>query len=131
MRPAPLLLYDGSCAFCSWWARQILRLDRRRRFRLASLGSATGRELLRASGLPEDFEDSIVLRSPDGRTFTRSGAALRIAHELGWPWRALGVLRAVPRPVRDAAYDAIARRRRRIPPPGHACPVRAEGEGGD
>jgi predicted DCC family thiol-disulfide oxidoreductase YuxK len=32
---------------------------------------------------------------------------------LGWPWRALGVLLVLPRPLRDAAYDFVARRRYR------------------
>lgn len=123
MTPAPLLLYDGSCGFCSWWVQQILRRDRRRVFRFAALASDPGRTVLAAAGLPEDYADSIVLRRADGRVFTRSTAALRAAIELGWPWRALAAFLLVPPPVRDAIYDFIARRRTAILPAGHACPL--------
>jgi len=113
MTPALLLLYDGSCGLCSWWVQQILRRDRRRAFRFAALDSGLGREVLTGSGMPEGYEDSIVLRQPDGRVFTKSGAALRVAIELGWPWRALAAFLAVPPPIRDAVYDVVARHRRR------------------
>lgn len=124
----PLLLYDGSCGFCSWWVRQVLRRDRRRRFRFAALGSAVGRQILVGSSLPPEYGDSIVLRRSDGRVFTRSGAALRVAVDLGWPWRLLGLLLAVPRPVRDAVYDFIARRRKSIVPAEHSCPLPSAAE---
>ena len=54
-----------------------------------------------------------MLRRPDGRVFTKSGAVLRVAIELGWPWRALAVFLVVPPPLRDAVYDLVARHRRR------------------
>ena len=54
--------------------------------------------------------DSFVLWTGP-HVFVRSDAALRIAMALGWPWRALGALRVVPRRLRDAAYDFVARRR--------------------
>ncbi|HVZ48183.1 MAG TPA: DCC1-like thiol-disulfide oxidoreductase family protein, partial [Gemmatimonadaceae bacterium] len=55
----------------------------------------------------------IVWVEADGdRVLTRSGAALRVARHLGGGWRLLsGALRLVPRALRDAAYDAVARRR--------------------
>ncbi|MGH7586871.1 MAG: thiol-disulfide oxidoreductase DCC family protein [Gemmatimonadales bacterium] len=124
----PLLLYDGSCGFCSWWVRQVLRRDRRRRFRFAALGSAVGRGVLTGANLPPDYHDSIVLRRMDGSVFTKSGAALRVAIDLGWPWRFLGLCLAVPRPARDAVYDLIARRRRSIALAGHSCPLPSTAE---
>ncbi len=128
MSPAPLLLYDGFCGLCSWWVQQVLRQDRRRAFRFAALQSGLGREVLAGSGLPEGYQDSIVLRRRDGRVFTKSGAALRVAIELGWPWRALAVFLVVPPPIRDAVYDVVARhRRRRLV--GEACEVWERGTG--
>ncbi|NBQ15584.1 MAG: DUF393 domain-containing protein [Proteobacteria bacterium] len=41
----------------------------------------------------------------------RSDAAIEIARRLPWPWRAAFALRAVPAPVRDAAYRWVARNR--------------------
>ena len=124
----PLLLYDGSCGFCSWWVRQVLRRDRRRRFRFAALASAVGREILLGASLPPEYDDSIVLRRTDGGVFTKSGAVLRAAIDLGWPWRLLGLFLAVPRPARDVVYDLVARRRKSIVLAGHSCPLPSTAE---
>lgn len=62
--------------------------------------------VLEAQGRP----DSIVLVDQDGVHF-RSDAAIRIAKGLGPPWSVLGLLVVVPRPIRDATYDFVARNR--------------------
>ena len=43
----------------------------------------------------------------------RSAAVLRVAADLPFPWSLLRFLRFVPRSLRDACYDFVARRRRR------------------
>ena len=46
----------------------------------------------------------------DGRAYLRSDAAIQVLRRLpGWFWMVLAL--AVPRPVRDWAYDRIARNR--------------------
>jgi predicted DCC family thiol-disulfide oxidoreductase YuxK len=54
--------------------------------------------------------DSVVLIA-DGRLWTRSAAALRIARRLSFPWPLLYVFVVVPRPLRDWIYDLVARHR--------------------
>jgi predicted DCC family thiol-disulfide oxidoreductase YuxK len=49
----------------------------------------------------------------DGRAYVRSDAALAVVARLNAPWPALDVLRFVPRALRDAAYDTVARNRYR------------------
>ena len=48
-----------------------------------------------------------------GRAYTRSTAALRIARRLRFPWPLLYAFIIVPRPLRDLIYDFIARHRYR------------------
>jgi predicted DCC family thiol-disulfide oxidoreductase YuxK len=43
----------------------------------------------------------------------RSEAALRTVAALGGGWRLVALARVVPRAVRDAAYDVVARSRHR------------------
>ncbi|NUQ50896.1 MAG: DUF393 domain-containing protein, partial [Phycisphaerae bacterium] len=62
--------------------------------------------------VPARMLDTVVLLQ-GGQVHVRSGAALRILRRLGFPWSMLSILLAVPRPVRDAIYDWIARRRYR------------------
>jgi predicted DCC family thiol-disulfide oxidoreductase YuxK len=54
-------------------------------------------------------ETFLVIRH--GVSLTRSAGVLEILRHLQAPWSWLGGLRAVPRPLRDAAYSALARRR--------------------
>jgi predicted DCC family thiol-disulfide oxidoreductase YuxK len=54
--------------------------------------------------------DSIVVLACDGRLLVRSNAILHILRSLGGGWKRLAATIAiVPRPIRDVAYDLIAR----------------------
>ncbi|MGH7856901.1 MAG: thiol-disulfide oxidoreductase DCC family protein, partial [Candidatus Binatia bacterium] len=70
------------------------------------------RSLRERFGLATESLDTIVLVG-EGRAYLRSAAALRILRGLGLPWSLLYVLVAIPRPLRDAAYDWFARNRYR------------------
>jgi predicted DCC family thiol-disulfide oxidoreductase YuxK len=109
----PLVLYDGTCGLCDRSVQLILRHDRRGRFRFAALQSDVGRALLERHGLPVDALDTVVLVE-DGRAWTKSSAALRVARRMDKPWPALRALGLVPRPVRDFFYDRVAKSRYRI-----------------
>ena len=55
---------------------------------------------------------------------TKSSAVLRVLRYLGGVWRPLGVVAAiVPRALRDAVYDLVARHRHRLIRGGPACVV--------
>lgn len=109
----PLIVFDGVCVLCSANAQFVLRRDRERCFRLTTAQGPLGQALYRHFGLPTStYETMLVLQ--DGRLLTESEAALRIAEGLGWPWRAAGVLRLVPRPLRDGLYRLVARNRYRL-----------------
>jgi predicted DCC family thiol-disulfide oxidoreductase YuxK len=67
----------------------------------------------------------LVVLTYDGRLLARSDATAHVLGRLGGAWPVLGaLLAAVPRALRDAAYDAVARSRHRLfERPGAACPV--------
>lgn len=108
--PHHVVLFDGVCNLCNASINFVIDRDAEAVFRFAPLQSDVGRALV--SGCEVKGEDSIVLVE-DGRCYVRSDAALRIARRLDGAWRLLGVLRVVPRPLRDAAYRIIARNRYR------------------
>ena len=56
--------------------------------------------------------DTFVLIE-DGVAYTRSTAALKVAARLTFPWPLCGIFWLVPRMIRDAAYEVIARNRYR------------------
>ena len=105
-----VILFDGECNLCDWSVRFVVRHDPRGRFRLAALQSPAGQRLLAERGVDPRGIDSVVLIEGE-RWYARSEAALRIARGLAGPWPLLSALRIVPRPLRDWAYDAVARNR--------------------
>jgi predicted DCC family thiol-disulfide oxidoreductase YuxK len=56
-----------------------------------------------------------------GRVSFRSRAVLGVLEGLGGPWRAVGVLRAVPVAWSDRLYTWVARRRHALPAAREAC----------
>ena len=115
---AHLVLYDGVCGLCSSLLQFLLAHDRRGVFAFASLQSRTGRAVAEhLGGDPADLTSFYVLanyRTDRSRTLARSKAALFVAGQLGWPWKAAVIVRVLPDAVLDRAYDVIARSRYRV-----------------
>jgi predicted DCC family thiol-disulfide oxidoreductase YuxK len=49
----------------------------------------------------------------DGRAYVRSDGAIRVSRFLRGAWKLLGLVRIIPRPIRDCAYNLVARNRYR------------------
>ncbi|MEQ8819968.1 MAG: DCC1-like thiol-disulfide oxidoreductase family protein [Sumerlaeia bacterium] len=113
--PAPhTLFYDGHCALCHGAVTFTVKRDRDARFRFAPLGGETFREQF-PDAEAQDVPDSIIVRTADGRTYARSSATVFVLKELGGGWTILAwMLWAVPRPVRDLGYRAVAAVRYRL-----------------
>jgi predicted DCC family thiol-disulfide oxidoreductase YuxK len=129
----PILLYDGTCGVCARSIQFVLRNEPPNgQLRFARLEGSIGTEL--RGRHPELLAVDSVLwfepatpTSPE-RLLARSGAALRVAGYLGGGWRLLASLgAAVPAPLRDAAYDWIARHRRQLAPEACLVPTPAQG----
>ena len=122
-----LMLYDGVCGLCSSLLQFLLTHDRRRVFAFASLQSRTGRAAVEhLGGDPADLTSFYVLanyRTDRSRTLARSKAALFVAGQLGWPWKAAVIARVLPGAVLDRTYDVIARNRYRVFGRFEQCPA--------
>src|SRR3984957_12078093 len=95
-----VILYDGVCVFCSRWIRFIATRDVARRFRFTAIQSDYGTRLAQAFGIdPDDPDTNAVIHG--GVAYFKSDAVLT-------------VLGALPKPLRDAVYNLVARNRYRI-----------------
>lgn len=106
------ILYDGSCGLCHRSVRFVVAEDIDESFAFAPL--------------PADApQDSVIVETASGGRLQKSDAARHILRRLGGVLRVAGtVLGAIPRPLRDAAYDLVARSRYRMfVRPATACPV--------
>ena len=102
-----VVLFDGVCKFCGFWARFLIRVDRAQVFKLATLQSPEGQAILQWFTFPADHCESMVLVE-GSRAYTKSTAVLRIAARLPFPWPLGTVAWLVPRFIRDWWYDRIA-----------------------
>lgn len=115
-----MLLYDGECGVCAESVQFVLAHEQQ------ALDS--GRPPVRFAPLQGVFADTTRQRFPtlvnvdsvvwvpaapdDHHILVKSDAVLAVLRYLGGPWRILGFIgRVVPRRLRDAMYDAVARRR--------------------
>ena len=109
--PHGLILFDGVCVLCSRGCGFVNKRDRRGYFRFIPMQLAEGRPLAEQLGINPDRPDSFAFVAA-GRAYVKSEAALRIARELPrWQWT--WVFHFIPRVIRDAIYDLVARNRYR------------------
>ncbi len=109
------IFYDGHCALCHRVVKFVLRHDGTgRAFRFAPLQGETFQARVgaeRREGLP----DSFMVLARDGSLLIRSDASIHILRRLGGGWKTLGaIISLIPRGLRDAIYDFVARVRYRV-----------------
>lgn len=108
--PPVIVLFDGVCNFCNASAVWIIRRDRRALIRLAALQSPAGQAALRSANATQPLPDSLILIDSHG-VHVKSDAALGIARHLGFPWSWACILKILPKSLRNAVYDYVARHR--------------------
>jgi predicted DCC family thiol-disulfide oxidoreductase YuxK len=109
----PIIIFDGHCVFCSFWARLVLRFDRRGVFRLLPAQTALGTALYVHYGLdPHNYETNILIEN-GGARFKADGS-IRMAQLLGWPWNLALAFRVLPRFLANGLYDLVAKNRYRL-----------------
>lgn len=112
-RDVPVMIFDTDCVLCSGTVAFVLSRERNERLNFVGAWSDEGRTLAQRHGFTQDDLDETFLVIAGGRALVRSDAGLAVARHLRAPWCWLGILRLVPRRVRDAAYSLVARHRYR------------------
>lgn len=107
----PVVFYDGDCGFCNSSVQFILK-KRRKDIYFVALQSDLGKKLLNAHKI-EIKLDTIYFKH-NGKIHARSSAALRICKSLRFPYLLGVAFLIIPRFIRDAVYNAIAKRRHKL-----------------
>ena len=124
MPPRPVLLFDGVCTLCDGAVRFVTRNDPAERFQFVPLQSGAARSLLAGTPVDPGALESLVLVDEGGTVHVGAEAALGVGDRLRAPWPALArAARAVPRPLREAAYRLVARHRYRVFGTREACRI--------
>jgi predicted DCC family thiol-disulfide oxidoreductase YuxK len=118
---SPMLVYDGSCGFCSLSVRFILNHERRHDLSFVTRNSELGKGLRRTHGL-ESVESMLWIEG--GQAFAESAAVMKAAGYLGGWWSRLAVLSSFcPSFILNGVYKFIAKNRRRLSSKASVCLV--------
>ena len=105
-----VILFDGVCNLCSGFVQFTIPRDPKAYYKFVSIQSETGQAILKHFGLSTD-EISTVVLVEDGKAYTHSDVGLKMFRRFPGLWPLLYVFWYVPRPIRDAVYNWIARNR--------------------
>ena len=112
-RKFPVILFDGVCNFCDGSVNFVIKRDEKQQFKFAALQSEAGQKLVEEYGLNKPGIDSVILIE-NGRAYTHSTAALKIAQHLGGIYSWASIFLYLPRGLRDFFYKLFARNRYRL-----------------
>jgi predicted DCC family thiol-disulfide oxidoreductase YuxK len=119
---AAIAVMDATCALCSFGARMIHRLDRSGTIRICPVQSPLGQTLLAENGITVTDPESWLFIA-DSRVWTDFDAMAEVGMRCGGWGRLLGLLRLIPKPLRDWLYRRVARNRYAIFGRGDMCAI--------
>lgn len=102
-----ILFFDGYCSLCNTLVDTMVRWDKNKVLKYASLQGETAIKYLpseKISGLDPDT----VLYLRDGQIYDRSTAILLSLNDMGGAWKLTAVFYIVPKFIRDMVYRFIA-----------------------
>jgi len=117
---APIWLYDGLCLFCSRWVLFVLRNEKAPLIRFVAFQSEEGRRLAARHGIDPDATDSFLF-IVDNQALSKSDGVAAVCARLRFPWSLAAAITVFPRPLRDWAYDLVARNRHLLAGKGSYC----------
>jgi predicted DCC family thiol-disulfide oxidoreductase YuxK len=106
----PVVLFDGVCNLCNGAVQFIIKHDKKKQFRFASLQSDAGQQLLEQYNFPTDELNSFILID-NGTAYSRSTGALKVCKKLNGLWPMLYTFMVIPKIFRDSIYDWVGRNR--------------------
>lgn len=108
-----VILFDGVCKLCNVWARFIIKYDKKHHFKLCSVQSSQGGDILAYFNYPTDVYDTMLLVT-NNHCVDKSDAFFSIVTTLGFPFKTLSIFSLLPASFRHWLYDVIARNRYRL-----------------
>lgn len=104
-----IVLFDGECNVCNASVQFILKRDAKGYFQFASLQSEMGQSLLKQYGVSPTLNSLVLI--DQGKAYTQSTAALKIAKNLNGLWKLCYMAILIPTKLRNQAYNVLANNR--------------------
>lgn len=117
-----IVFFDSECNFCNYWVQFILKYDKNKIFKFASLQSDFAKNHFAAFNINPSLLNTLYY-SGNGKNYKKSTAVLKIANKLSGFFRIFLVFYLIPRFLRDIIYDFIAKHRRKLLKNNQQCLV--------
>jgi predicted DCC family thiol-disulfide oxidoreductase YuxK len=117
-----IVFFDGVCNFCNYWVNFAIKRDKKNKLRFAPLQGETAKSVLPKHKINTTVLSTVVFVE-NGKVYTQSSAALRICKHLNGVWKIFYGLMIIPKFLRDAAYNFIAKNRYRWFGKKEACMI--------
>jgi predicted DCC family thiol-disulfide oxidoreductase YuxK len=104
-----IIFFDGSCGLCNRSVKFIMRKEKNDQLFFSPLQSDFAKGILEEYKVEADADSMMLLEK--GKIYLRSSAALRSTKYLKGLWPLSQVFLIVPKFIRDAVYNFIARNR--------------------
>lgn len=101
-----ILFYDGECGLCQRSVSILARCDENKELKFAPLNGSTYQTFFK-----EPAQMNTVIYLEGKTTFAKSSAILKCFQSLGGIYKLVGLLKLIPRPIRDWFYDRVANNR--------------------
>jgi predicted DCC family thiol-disulfide oxidoreductase YuxK len=121
----PVILFDGVCNYCNSMVNFVIKADRRKQIRFGALQTDAAQALLDKFSIPKNTDSFVFITG--NKAYLRSSAALKVMEQLPWHWKWTKVFWLVPKFIRDAVYDFVAKHRYRWFGRKETCMIPAPG----
>jgi predicted DCC family thiol-disulfide oxidoreductase YuxK len=105
-----IVLFDGVCNLCNASVQFIIKHDKKRKFRFASIQSEFGKGQIAKFQIDTRKTDSVIYIYKN-KVYSRSSAALKIVRQLDGLWPVIFIFIVIPPFIRNLIYDYIAKNR--------------------
>lgn len=110
MKAQPVIFFDGVCNLCNASVQFVIEHDQENYFKFSALQGDYAKAVLPKFNVnPSSLNSTLLLE--DGKLYTKSSSALRVAKKLNGIWPLLYGFIIVPKFIRDWVYDLVAKNR--------------------
>lgn len=121
-----IVFFDGYCVLCNGLVDFLIRIDKKNRLKFSTLQGETAIKFLDEKYL--SITNTIVFMKSENIFFTKSDAVLEIFKTIGKFWVIFYMTKIIPRFIRDALYNFIAKHRFKIFGKRESCRLPTENE---
>ncbi len=108
-----IIYYDGECLLCSRFIRFLKKRKNYKSFEVTTIIHLPQTIINNSVIIQDKWPDSLVYFK-NSAYFVYSDAVIEILSDLGGIWKLSGILKLIPKIIRDSMYKVIAKNRYRL-----------------